>query len=244
MKNFLSVFFYAWLVLNTSSLVAQNWQYKSQAEIEKEELEKLKVIKKSIAFSLQYGHFELLPQALSKDVPDYVNIDDYHGQFNLVVEYYAYEQIAAQVSIGLIVIPKQQSIDSISFIPGTGLQGKGSGKGGAILPITFGVKKTFLKGLARPYVSLLSGFNYIKIGTGTGTGNINGVEKNIDYQSKFTFCYQLGSGIQCRTGKVVRFDFGVNFYGSPRFSSSIGGINSYQGFYVFGGMNFILNPRK
>ena len=148
------------------------------------------------------------------------------------------------LSVGLNIIPKTQTINSITFTPVSGIHANGSGKGGAILPVTFGVKKTFLDGLARPYVSLSSGFTFIKIGTGTGTGSINGIEKNIDYQSQLTFCYQLGTGIQLRVSKVVRFDFGVNYNGSPKFSSSIGGIDSYQGLCVFGGMNFILNPKK
>lgn len=238
-----------WIAIGNFQVAAQETHFitKTQAEIEKEDMEKLKILKHSVAFSLHYGHFELFPFAKASDNTSNIDISDYHSMFNMVVEYYPYEKVAAQLSIGLTSIPKTQTIDSITFTPGHGLGGikaKGSGKGGAILPVTFGVKKTFLNGLARPYVSLLSGFTFIKIGTGTGSGSINGIEKNVDYQSEFAFCYQLGTGIQLRFTRVVRFDFGVNFYGSPKISPSIGGINSYQGFYIFGGMNFILNPKK
>jgi hypothetical protein len=203
--------------------------------------------KNNIVIGIQYGHFGIFPMAKTNDNTTNLKISDYHKMLNLVTEYYPFEEIAAQFSIGLMLITKEQTIDSIIFTPGSGpggIQAKGSGKGGAVLPVTFGIKKTFLKGGARPYVSLLSGFTYIKVGTGSGSGSIYGVEENVDYQSAFIFCYQLGTGIQLKTGKSVRFDVGINFYGSPRIIPSIGGINYYQGFYVFGGMNFILNPKK
>jgi len=237
-------FFIVLVIIGNSPISAQETHYKTQAEIEREDIEKLKILRHSVAFSLHYGHFNMFPFAKASDNTSNIDISDYHKMFNLTVEYYPYEKVAALFSAGLITIPKEQTIDSIIFTPGSGIHANGSGKGGAILPVTFGVKKTFLNGLARPYVSLSSGFTFIKIGTGTGTGSINGIEKNIDYQSQLTFCYQLGTGIQLRVGKVVRFDFGVNYNGSPKFPSSVGGIDSYQGLYVFGGMNFILNPNK
>lgn len=223
---------------------AQETLFKTQAEKEKEEMEKLKILHHRVAFSLHYGNFELFQFAKVTDNTSNIDISDYHKMLNLDVEYYPFEKVAAQFSIGLISIPKTQTVDSIMFTPGSGIRAKGSGKGGALLPVTVGIKKTFLNGLARPYVSLQSGFTFIKIGCGTGTGSINGIEKNVDYQSQYTFCYQLGTGIQLRAGKVVRLDLGLNYYGTPGFSSSIGGINSFQGFYVFGGLNFILNPGK
>lgn len=247
MRNCFLSLLTAFLFVINSTLSAQERHYKTQAELEMEKFEKLKTLRHSFAISLHYGHFEMLPFAKASGNTTNIDISDYHNMFNIGAEYYPYEKIAALLSVGLIIIPQVQTIDSITFEPGSGLGGikvNGSGKGGAILPMTFGVKKTFLDGLARPYVSFSSGFSFIKIGTGTGTGSINGIEKNVDYQSQLTFCYQLGTGIQLRAGKVVRFDFGVNYNGSPKFPSSIGGIDSYQGLYVFGGMNFILNPNK
>lgn len=243
MKKYCLPLFIVWIAFFNSQVTAQGTHFKTRAEIEKEELDKMRILKNTFAFSLHYGHFELFPFSKTNVSETNLKIDDYHKQFNVLVEYYPFEKIATLISIGLLVIPKTKEINSITSGE-NGIQISGSGKGGAILPVTLGMKKTFLNGLARPYISLLSGFTFIKIGTGTGTGSINGIEKNIDYQSKLTFCYQLGSGIQLRTGRVVRFDFGVNYYGSPKFSSPIGGINSFQGLYFFGGMNFILNFPK
>ncbi len=246
-KLFCLAILIALITMGNLQIMAQEIHYKTQAELEMEKLEKLKTLRNSFAISLHYGYFELLPFAKASENTTNIDISDYHSMFNIEVEYYPYEKVAGLFSIGLIAIPPVQSIDDISFEPGSGLGGikvEGSGQGGAILPVTFGVKKTFLNGLARPYVSLSSGVTFIKIGTGTGTGSINGIEKNIDYQSQLTFCYQLGTGVQLRAGKVIRFDFGINYYGSPKFSTSIGGMESFQGLYVFGGMNIILNPGK
>lgn len=240
---YLSLFAIGLLKFNCQ-ISAQETHFKTQAEIEKEDLDKLKTLKNSLAFSLQYGHFELFPFAKSNDNSNStVKIEDYHNQFNLLVEYYPYEHVAAQLSVGLMIIPVEKKINGISSGP-NGIQVNGSGKGGAILPVTVGIKRTFLDGLARPYVSVLSGFSFIKLGSGTGSGSIHGIEKNIDFQSELKFCFQLGSGIQLRMGKIVRLDFGVNFYGTPNISPSIGGISSYSGWNISGGLNFILNPRK
>jgi len=238
---FLSLFIACITIVNFKA-DAQQSPYKTKAE---REYEKLKILNHKIAFGFHYGYFELFPFAKVDDITSNININDYHNMYNLEVEYYLYESVAAQISVGLILIPQQQNIDSIIITPGSGLggiQAKGSGKGGAVLPVTFGIKKTFLDGLIRPYVSLLSGLTIIKIGKGTGSGSINGIEKDIDYESKLVFNYQIGTGIQYRLGKVVRFDFGLNYYGSPTFTPPIGGINAYQGLYVFVGLNFILNP--
>jgi len=185
---------------------AQETPFKTKAE---KELEKLKTLNKSFTLSLQYGHYGLSQFAKADDNISGININDYHGKFNLLLEYYPYEEIAAQLSIGLIIIPQVQNIDSITFDEEEGIRAKGSGKGGAIIPVTIGIKKTFLDGLVRPYVSLLAGFTIIKLGTGTGTGSINGIEKDIDYESAQIFSYQLGTGFQYRLGKVVRIDVGL-----------------------------------
>lgn len=246
MKIFCLSLIIACVAIGNSQIVAQENYYKTKTEIEKEYQEKLKILNHKLAISLQYGHFELLQFAKADDNTTDIDISNYHNMFNLVLEYYLYERLTAQLSIGLILIPQEQKIDSVTFKPGSGLggiQAKGSGKGGALLPITFGAKATFLEGLFRPYISILSGFTFIKVGMGAGSGSIYGIEKNIDYRSKFLFSFQLGSGFQLRVGKVVRLDLGVNYYGSSKFTPSIGGINSYYGLYFFGGMNFILNPK-
>lgn len=222
---------------------AQETPFKTKEE---KELEKLKTLSKSYTISLQFGHFGLFPYAKTGEITSGINISEHNKLFNITGEYYFDENLAAQLSVGLNVIPQEQKIDSISFDPENGLEGikaDGSGNGGAIVPVTLGVKKTFLHGLFRPYVSLNTGLTIIKIGAGTGTGSIYGIEKDIDYESKLIFTYQLGTGFQYRLGKIVRIDIGLDFYGSPKISPSIGGINSYSGLYIFGGLNFILNPR-
>lgn len=247
MRLYFLSFFIVLIITGNFPISAQVTHYRTQAEIEKEKLEKFKIIKHSVAFSLDYGYFGLFHYAKANDDTTNIDIGDYHSMFNMSVEYYPYENLAAQLSIGLIYISQEQTIDSINYTPGYGLNGiyaEGSGKGGVILPVTFGIKKTFLKDLVRPYISLLSGFTYMKIVTGTGSGSINDVEKNIDYYSTLKFTYQFCSGVQIKTGKVVRLEFGIQVYGTPNISPSIGSIDSFSGWYLFGGMNFILNPNR
>lgn len=234
------------LILINFYSFAQEPEYKTMKEKEKEELEKLKILKKSTAFSIQYGHFELMSFAKIKSNNSNINIDDYHKLLNLVVEYYPYENAAILFSAGVLFIPKEKTIDSITWTPETSIGGvevTGKGKGGAVLPVTIGIKKTFLNGFTRPYIYGATGFTYIKVGSGTGSGTIDGIDKNIDIQSEIKFCWQFGTGIQHKVGKVVRFDLGINYYGTPMFSKSIGGIDYFHGFYVFGGLNFIIKTK-
>ena len=181
MKSILISLLSGWFAFASLQVYSQEIEVKTLAEIKKDDLEKLKTVRNSMAFSLQYGHFELFPFAKTNgNSNNTIKIEDYHKLFNLLGEYYPYEHIAAQLSVGLMVIPIEKKIDGISSGL-NGIQVNGSGKGGVILPVTLGVKRTFLDGLARPYVSVLSGFSFIKLGSGTGSGSINGIEKNINY---------------------------------------------------------------
>ena len=224
---------------------SQDIPIKTQDEINQEYRESLRVIKNGVAIGIHYGHAQLMNYAIDDhDSSTIVKIDNYHKKIELTGEYYIRENFALQMSIGLLRIPKEENIDSISWTPGTGIRASGSGKGGAVIPLTVGIKKTFLSGIARPYILLLTGFTFIKIGSGTGSGDMYGTEKTYEEQSAIKYNLESGTGIQIRTGKVLRFDFGVNYCVSPRFSPSIGGIKYYSGWYAFGGLNFILNPNK
>jgi hypothetical protein len=208
---------------------------KTLTEIRNDELVEMKTLKNSFAIGLQCGYFGLFSFAKANEYSSNVRIGDYHNQCNLNIEYYPSEKSAVLLTVGLFLISKETNIDNISWTDGAGIGGievQGSGKGGAVIPVTLRIKRTLSGGLVRPYVSLSSGFTYIKIGSGTGSGSIYGVDKNIDYQSAFKFCWLLGSGIQMRMGKVVRLDCGLNYYGTPHISPTIGGINSYSGLYL------------
>jgi hypothetical protein len=221
---------------------AQNWKFESEEEIEMKELAKLKVVNKSFAFSLQYGYFDLLNNSVISNSESFLQVDDHHGMFNFIFEYYAYENLAFQFKPGFLIIPKEQNINSISFNE-NGIEASGSGKGGIIFPVTFGAKKTFLNRLVRPYISASAGIVHINIGSGEMSGSILNPETKKDMYKEFSFLWNVGTGIQWRLGKVVRFDLGVNYYGTPNFKENIADIQSFSGMQFFGGMNFILNPK-
>lgn len=193
------------------------------------------------------GHSNLFSFSSANPANSSINISDYHKRYGLVVSYYPWSKIAVELGLGLILIPEEKSIDSISWIPGDGLHGirvTGKGGGGAILPVTVGIRKVFLNGPIQPYLRLSSGLSVMKIGTGTGSGSIDGITQEIDMQTSLNFYFETGMGLQLRLGRVISFDVGMNGFGTPTISTPIGNCRSYSGWYISAGGSFTLNPRK
>lgn len=219
---------------------SQDYQFKPTDELEKERMEKLKILKNTLAFGLHYGRVQMFPSAISSN-------SNYHKQWGLIFEYYSWENMAFQVSTGLQYIPKEKRIDSLSWTPGAGLGGIRAGphgKGGAVIPVNLGIKKSLFHGLTRPYISGGLGFTYIIVGEGTATVDEGEKNKNINRQSQVTISWKIGTGVQHRMGKVVRLDFGLDFFGSPLLSPVIGSMDHLSGWYLSAGLNFILNPNR
>ncbi len=225
---------------------SQDDKFKTHEELDREFTENLKALKHSFSFSLHYGRAQMFSSAVSDSI-SLVNISNYHKQWNLTFEYYPWENTAFQFSSGLQYIPKEKRIDSLSWTPGAGLGGiraKAHGKGGAVIPVSLGIKKSFLHGLTRPYFSGGLGLSYITVGVGTASVIDGHTNKDINRQSQVTFSWKVGTGIQHRMGKVVRLNLGVDFFGSPRLSPVIGSMDRLSGWYLSAGLNFILNPDR
>jgi hypothetical protein len=194
------------------------------------------------------GHSALFSFSSANPANSSINISDYHKRYGLVVSYYPWSKTAVELGLGLILIPEEKSIDSISWTQGEGLHGirvSGKGGGGAGMPITAGIRKVFLNGPIQPYCCLAAGMAMMKIGSGTGTGSIDdGITQDINMQTNHTFYFETGLGVQLRLGRVVSFDIGMNGYGTPIMSTPIGNCRSYSGWYISAGGSFTLNPRK
>ena len=83
MKNCFLSLFIAFLFVSNSPLSAQETHFKTRTELEKEEMEKLKILGHSAAFSLHYGHFELFPFSKASDNTTNIGISNYHKMLTL-----------------------------------------------------------------------------------------------------------------------------------------------------------------
>jgi len=204
-------------------------------------------LKNKWIIGINLGSSNLFPFSSASPANSSINISDYHRRYGLVVSYYPLSKVSVELGLGLLLIPEEKSIDSIFWTPGEGLHGiraSGKGGGGAIVPITAGIRKVFFNGPIQPYCRLASGMVIMKIGSGTGSGSIDGITQEIDMQTNLSFYFETGLGVQLRLGRVFSFDIGMNGFGTPIMSSPIGNCRSYSGWYLSAGGSFTLNPRK
>lgn len=211
-----------------------------------QQIESLK-FKHNWAIGFKYAYTSLFQASRLNTEDPVVDLSDYHKRFGLKTIYSLKKNLSLELGLGLLLIPKKKSIDSIFWTPGEGLggiRGSGKGKGGAILPLTAGIRKTFLTGPFQPYIRCTPGIAFLKIGSGTASGSIGDINKEVDIRSELALYVETGVGLQLRSGKSTYFDFGFNGFATPDFSSPIGSCSSYSGWNISVGINFLLNSRK
>lgn len=231
------------LTLNIAHVSGQYKQIKSKLEMEREELEQMKILNNTYVLSADLGYMFYLNTRAARVDTSVFKINDYHSTFNIKAEHYFKENTAYRFSIGFTRIPKAENIDELR-LTSSGLEVSGSGQGGFILPVNIGIKQSFLNELFRPYVSLSGGFTYMKMGAGTAEGTVWSINKDIIEDTRIKPSFILETGVNYRTGKVVRLNAGINYTYSPNFDSSFYGIETYSGITMFAGISFILNPNR
>lgn len=225
---------------------SQETHYKSWDEIEQEEIQFLKVMKNKLTLGVGFGRWQMFSHVRA-DSTGILDISDYHRMLNLNMGYNFRENTAITWSLGMLFIPKEKKIDSLSWTPGSGLGGvraKAHGKGGVVIPFTLGIRRSFLKGLTRPYVSGGLGFTYMFIGEGSASVVGGDRDKDIRKESRITPSWKIAAGVQHRMGRVITLNLGLDIYGSAPLRSELGSIKQFSGWYLSGGLQFILNPGK
>lgn len=234
------------LALNVCYGQAQENLTKSWSEIQQEEAVFLKEMKNKLTLGVGFGRWQTFANARA-DSTGILDISDYHRMLNLNMGYNFRENTAITWSLGMLFIPKEKKIDSLSWTPGSGLGGiraKAHGSGGVVIPFTLGVRHSFLTGLTRPYVAGGLGITYMYIGEGSAKVIGGDRDKDIRKESRITPSWNIAAGVQHRMGRVVRLNLGLDIYGSAPLRSEIGSIRQFSGWYLSGGLQFILNPGK
>lgn len=225
---------------------AQETSTKSWSEIQQEEAVFLKEMKNKLTLGVGFGRWQMFSHVRA-DSTGILDISDYHRMLNLNMGYNFRENIAITWSLSMLIIPKEKKIDSLSWTPGSGLGGiraKAHGKGGIAIPFNLGVQRCFLTGLTRPYVAGGLGFTYMYIGEGSANVVGGDRDKDIRKESRITPSWNIAAGVQHRMGRVVTLNLGLDIYGSAPLRSEIGSIRQFAGWYLSGGLQFILNPGK
>lgn len=226
--------------------VSQEIKYKSWAEMEQEETRSLREMRNKLTLGANFGRWQMLPWARTAS-DGILDISDYHRMLNFNMGYNFRENTAITWSLGMLFIPREKKIDSLSWTPGSGLGGiraKAHGKGGIVIPFTIAMRRSFLTGLTRPYISGGLGFTYMFIGEGSARVAGGDHEKDIRKESRVTPSWTIATGVQHRMGRAVRLNLGIDLYGSAPLNPIIGSIKQFSGWYLSAGLQFILNPGK
>lgn len=116
---------------------------------------------------ISYSHINLFSAGSVNTTNPVLDLSDYHKRFSFVFIRKLKNNFAAEFDLGVQIIPKEKSIDSISWTPGEGfggIRGSAKGKGGVIIPITAGIRKYFRAGPVSPYLRCGPGLLFMKVG--------------------------------------------------------------------------------
>lgn len=235
------------LMATCKTVTSQIYHYPTHAEMAKVENERLKIHRKSFRVSVSESYLWLFPPAIDEVHTDGFDAGYYHHMPALQLGYYPTEHLEIVFLVAPLLIPKEQTIDSIQVEPGSGLSGinvSGSGRGGLAMPVTLGLKKTFTDGLVRPFISLQAGFTWFYAGAGAGSGSIGSISSEITYQKKMSFTALINPGIQVKIGHVVGLETGLRLYASPAMQAPAGGMHALSGLSIYGSLSFTLNPGR
>ena len=203
--------------------------------------------KRNWSLAISYYHNNLFQFSLDETENPILDLSEYHKRYGLSASRTFKKNFAVELGMGGQYIPEEKTIDSISWTPGDGLEGikgSGNGRGGIILPITAGIRKYFQAGRITPFLRFAPGLLFMKVGSGTASGSVGDIKKEVDMQTKLSPYLETGTGVQVKIRRSVLFDFGFNGYFTPSFSSPVGNCSSYSGWNITAGITFKLKSGK
>lgn len=178
------------------------------------------------------GSFLMLPSVkTSIDDKTYMDISDSRRQLDLTLTKWMNDSMGWFVNVTWLKVPQKQEV-KISY-QGSGILLKGSGGGGAVVPITIGFKYALRKGMSRPYVVLGTGITSVVVFGGkfkTTSINIDPtlIQSNIESEVRLTTHVVVGTGYDWRLGKRILLTGMLTYLHSSRFESA-GQINAVRG---------------
>lgn len=172
-----------------------------------------------------------------------VDLAKYHLMFGVQLEYNFTPSIATFIETELMIIPKEQNINSISWGGGQGVNVKASGKGGIVIPYGIGFKYSFEKNKIRPFLSASGGRTYIYLGGGKASGGIGSISKTITKRKESPWRYTFGGGLDARMAPQVSFRFYTGYCFGSSLEPPMGSITNFEGLSIQLGLVFILSKK-
>lgn len=192
------------------------------------------------SFSINLGRWQQASGSRTAfNTSTFVDIAEHHFIFGLSGDYNFTERISTLLDANLIIIPKEERINSIQLGP-NGIQVNGIGNGGIIVSYGTGVRYVFPRETFRPFILAALGATYMHIEGGTGSGSSNGISRDITRAVESIFTCRFGAGFDYRLSGDVAFRFSTTYYMSNKITPPIGSIEAFQGLSVMGGLGFLI----
>lgn len=182
------------------------------------------------------------------DVDDktYMDIGDAHQQFQLTVTKWMNDSLSWFVNVSWLRIPRKQEV-KITY-QGTGMLVKGEGGGGAVVPITVGLKYAFYRHAFRPYVAFGTGPTSVMVLGGkfrSTSTNIDpaALQDDIAMEVRNVFHVMLGTGCEWRISKRMVITGDITYLHSGQFESA-GQVNAVRGFSANTGIGYLMGVNR
>jgi len=199
-----------------------------------------KPYRRHLSFGFNLGRWQQAMGSRTEfDTVTFVDISERHFIFGVQVEYNITERISAFTDVNFMIIPKEESINSISIGP-NGVQASGSGHGGIVIPYGAGIRYVFLCKDFRPFITVAFGHTYLHTEGGTGSGSLlGGTTQETTKKTENIFTYRLGVGFDYRLSEDVSFRSSASYFMSNNINPAVGSIDTFQGLSILAGLNFI-----
>jgi len=200
-----------------------------------------KLYKQHVSLGITLGRWQQAEGSRTEfDSETFIDIAQHHFTFGIVIEYNFTEKISVYTDAHFIIIPKEQNIQSIIIGPG-GIQASGNGHGGIVIPYVAGMRYAFLLDNLRPFITVATGYTYIYLAGGTGSGSLQGGGTlDITRKVENVFTYHFGTGVDYRFSPGTSLRLSATYAMSNKIDPPAGSINSYQGTSILAGLTFIL----
>lgn len=161
------------------------------------------------------------------------------GVWQITGAWHFKERWLAELAVGIQLkrdIPTRPNIGAI--LSGSNINIEGSG--GAIMPISVGLKYYFTEKRFRPLIGISSGVAPVTFRSIFAEGNItDGIERTEDERNNRTLFGNINMGFDYRLSEKFGFSMNAAYHFSPTFSEPIGGYSKFEGLLINTGITII-----
>ncbi len=179
----------------------------------------------------------------SRKGPDTVTLTDlgeYHFMFGFAAGYYFNKHWSFFIGSDFLIIPKERTINGISWGGGQGVRVNVSGKGGIVVPYGIGLRYSFPRRVVMPFLSAGIGSTFMFIGGGSASGGPGNINKSIVKRKENLLRYSADTGCDIRLSPNTFFQLKAGYTFSSIIEPELASVDRFEGLSFSIGLLFIL----